>query len=192
MFLGLNESNWSSGLPCIQFLGSWPHIRLQTPQYTPSLGRCSSCSPLLPCTPPPLPFPPDFGGRAEEGRSHCSLCLFPLLHLLPSGLYFSSWHSCLSQAAFNLQSLLPPTTHTHTHTHTLRPDQFSSVTQLRLTLCNSMECSTLGFPVHHQLPELTQTHVHQVDDAIQPSHRLSSPSPPAFNFPLTFTAQCKF
>ena len=59
--------------------------------------------------------------------------------------------------------------------------QFSSVTQSCLTLCNPMECSTPGFPVHHQLPELTQTHVHQVSDAIQPSHPLSSPYPPAFN-----------
>ena len=59
--------------------------------------------------------------------------------------------------------------------------QFSSVTQSCLTLCNPMDCSTPGFPVHHQLPELTQTHVHWVGDAIQPSHPLSSPSPPAFN-----------
>ena len=59
--------------------------------------------------------------------------------------------------------------------------QFSSVAQSWLTLCNPMDCSTPGFPVHHQLPELTQTHVHQVSDAIQPSHPLSSPSPPAFN-----------
>ena len=50
-----------------------------------------------------------------------------------------------------------------------------------LTLCNPMDCSTLGFPVHNQLPELAQTHVHQVSDAIQPSHPLSTPSPPAFN-----------
>ena len=57
--------------------------------------------------------------------------------------------------------------------------QFSSVTQLCLTLCNSMNRSTLGLPVHHQLLEFTQTHVHQVGDAIQPSHPLSSPSPPA-------------
>ena len=60
-------------------------------------------------------------------------------------------------------------------------DQFSSVTQSCLTLCNPMDCSTPGFPVHHQLLELAQTHVHQVSDAIQPSHPLSSPSPPAFN-----------
>ena len=48
-------------------------------------------------------------------------------------------------------------------------------------LCDPMDCSTPGFSVHHQLPEPTQTHVHCVGDAIQPSHPLSSPSPPAFN-----------
>ena len=61
------------------------------------------------------------------------------------------------------------------------PIQFSSVTQLCPTLCDPMDCSTPGFPVHHQLLELTQTHIHQVGDAIQPSHPLSSPSPSAFN-----------
>ena len=59
--------------------------------------------------------------------------------------------------------------------------QFSSVTQSCPTLCNPMECSMLGLPVHHQLLEFTQTHVHRVGDAIQPSHPLSSPSPPALN-----------
>ena len=53
----------------------------------------------------------------------------------------------------------------------------SSVTQSCLTLCNPMDCITRGFPVHHQLPELAQIHVHWVGDAIQPSHPLSSPSP---------------
>ena len=55
--------------------------------------------------------------------------------------------------------------------------QFSSVTQSCPTLCNPMNHSTPGLPVHHQLPEFTQTHVHWVGDAIQPSHPLSSPSP---------------
>ena len=59
--------------------------------------------------------------------------------------------------------------------------QFSSVAQSCLTLCDPMNCSTPGLPVHHQLPEFTQTHVHQVSDAIQPSHPLSSPSPPSPN-----------
>ena len=57
----------------------------------------------------------------------------------------------------------------------------SSVTQSHLTLCDPMDCSTPGLPVHHQHPEFAQTHVHQVSDAIQPSHPLSSPSPPVFN-----------
>ena len=62
-----------------------------------------------------------------------------------------------------------------------RSVQFSSIAQLCQTLCNPMDCSTPGLPVHHQLLEFTQTHVHQVSDAIQPSHPLSSPSPPVFN-----------
>ena len=57
------------------------------------------------------------------------------------------------------------------------------VVQSRLTLCNPVFCSMPGLPVHHQLPELTQTHVHWVSDAMQPSHPPSSPSPPAFNLP---------
>ena len=59
--------------------------------------------------------------------------------------------------------------------------QFSSVTQSYPTLCYPVNCSTPGLPVHHQLPELTQTHVHWVSDVIQLSHSLSSPSPSAFN-----------
>ena len=59
--------------------------------------------------------------------------------------------------------------------------QFSSVAQLCPTLCDPMNHSTTGLPVHHQLPEVTQTHVHCVGDAIQPSHPLLSPSPPVLN-----------
>ena len=58
---------------------------------------------------------------------------------------------------------------------------FSSVAQSCPALCDRMDCSMPGFPVHHQLSELAQTHVHGVGDAIQPSHPLSSPSPPTFN-----------
>ena len=59
--------------------------------------------------------------------------------------------------------------------------QFSSVTKSCLTLCDPMDCSVPDLPVHHEFPELAQAHVHQVGDAIQLSHPLSSPSPPAFN-----------
>ena len=58
--------------------------------------------------------------------------------------------------------------------------QFSSVTQSCLTLCDPMDCSMPGLPVHNQFLEFTQTHVHWVSDAIQPSHPLSSPCPPTF------------
>ena len=64
---------------------------------------------------------------------------------------------------------------------TFQSIQFSSVTQWCPTLCDPMNRSTPGLPVHHKLPEFTQTHAHWVGDAIQPSHPLSSPSPPAPN-----------
>ena len=65
--------------------------------------------------------------------------------------------------------------------HDHNPAQFSSVQSLNLILCNPMDHSTPGLPVHHELLEFTQIHVHCVGDTIQPSHYLSSPSPPAFN-----------
>ena len=68
-----------------------------------------------------------------------------------------------------------------THAHHLKEVQFSSVTQSCPTLCDPMNRSTPGLPIHHQLLEFTQTHVHLVGDATQPSHALSSPSPPAPN-----------
>ena len=65
--------------------------------------------------------------------------------------------------------------------NTCMTNQLNLVAQSCPTLCNHMDCSTPGLPVHHQLPELVQTHVHWVYDVIQPSHPLLSPSPPAFN-----------
>ena len=73
------------------------------------------------------------------------------------------------------------TLHCRHYIKSIQKIQFSSVTQLCPILSDSMEGSTPGFPVHHQLSELTQTHVRQVGDAIPPSHPLSSFSPPAFN-----------
>ena len=60
-------------------------------------------------------------------------------------------------------------------------NEWVTVTQSCPTLCDPMDCSMPGLPIHHQLPEFTQTHVHRVSDAMQPSHPLLSPSPPAFN-----------
>ena len=76
--------------------------------------------------------------------------------------------------------VFPPVSHPN-QSHQTPCVSCCSVAQLCLTLCNPMDCSTPGLPVLHQLPELAQTHVHQVGDAIQPSHPLSSPSPPALN-----------
>ena len=74
--------------------------------------------------------------------------------------------------------------------HQFGSAQFSSATQSCLTLCNPMDCSMPGLPVHHQLLELAQTHVHQVSDAIQPSHSLLSPSLPASSlYPRIFSSE---
>ena len=112
--------------------------------------------------------------------------------LQPHGLY-RPWNSpgqnigvgsiSLLQGIFPTQGLDPGLPHCRQILYQLSHSsvQFSSVTQSCLTLCNPMNCSTPGLPVHHQLLELTQTHVHRVGDAIQLSHSLSSPSPPAPN-----------
>ena len=66
--------------------------------------------------------------------------------------------------------------------HLNHVNQFNSVTQLCPTLCDTMDYSMSGFPVHHQLLELAQTHVHRVGDTIQPSYPLLTPCPPTFDF----------
>ena len=102
---------------------------------------------------------------------------FSFFHAKRSSVPIISHFTILS----NLTSAAQGSTNLFSISMDFIPDQFSSVTQLCPTPCNPMDGSTLGFPVHHQLPELAQTHVHQVGDAIQPSHLLPSPSPPAFN-----------
>ena len=96
---------------------------------------------------------------------------------------FRLWWSVLISEWHRPKIFLLPTKHLRckwgTHFHL----SFSSVAQLCPTLCNPMDYSTPGFPVHHQLLELTQTHVHWVGDAIQPSHPLLFPSPPVSLFP---------
>ena len=90
----------------------------------------------------------------------------------------SSKPSILWHSAFFMVQLSHPYMTTR---KTISSVHFSSVTQSCPTLCDPMNCRTPGLPVHHQLPEFTQTHVHRVSDAIQPSHPLLSPSPPAPN-----------
>ena len=92
---------------------------------------------------------------------------------LPSPEAASECGACSYLNSFALVHPLPAVIH--------RCIQFTSVAQSCPTLCDPTDCSTPGFPVHHQLPELAQTHVYQTGDAVQPSHPLSSPSPPDFN-----------
>ena len=105
----------------------------------------------------------------------------PKLHYSPINLLFllsSSQYQRLSSCPGQKFTIIPISLFTLYHIPSV---QFSSVTQSCPTLCDPMNCSMPGLPVHHQLPEFTQTHVHRVGDAIQPSHPLSSPSPPTFN-----------
>ena len=90
-------------------------------------------------------------------------------------------HLFLSFWLTSLCITLSRSIHVYTNDRTLFLFQFSSVAQSCPTLCDPMDCSTPGLPVHHQLLEFTQTHVHWVSNAIQPPHPLSSPSPPTFN-----------
>ena len=99
--------------------------------------------------------------KEEVILSLASICSSFVLHVSEEclkSIKITSWNLCILQSV-----------------------QFSSVTQSCPTLCDPMNRSTTGLPVHHQLPECTQTHVHRVSDAIQPSHPLSCPSPPAPN-----------
>ena len=142
-------------------------LHAPSPESCPTLYHpvdCSAQAPLsmvfprqeywsgLPCSSPGI-FPIQRSNPRLLHPLHCGWILYPLSHIG-------------SQICVSVQ---------------LSSVQFSSVAQLCLTLCNPMNHSTPGLPVHHQLPEFTQTHVHRVSDAIQPSHPLSSPSPPAPN-----------
>ena len=111
----------------------------------------------------------------------CNIYLFTLWLLSLKLFYIRYDMNCLAIKKGNLDIILYYLSIKYGRWDLLCSVQFSSIAQLCPTLCNSMVCSMPGFPVHHQLPELTQTHVRWVGDTIQPSLPLSSPSPPAFN-----------
>ena len=100
--------------------------------------------------------------------------------------FFKSWKMMLQSAVLNMSANLENSAvaagleKVGFHSNP-KEVQFSSVAQSCPTLCNAIDCSKPGFPVYHQLPEPAQTYVHWVGDAIQPSHPLSSPSPPDFS-----------
>ena len=132
----------------------WPHGHTRLPCPSLSPRACSdSCSLSRWCHPNKLSSVVPFSSCLES---------FPASWSFPMNWLFTSGGQSIG--ASSLASV-----------------QFSSVTQLCRTLFDPMNHSTPGLPVHHQLPKFTQTHVHRVSDAIQPSHPLSSPSPPAPN-----------
>ena len=131
--------------------------------------------------------------KRSEPVSLTGLCSWPsvlqlkTLHKLPAYWKISS-HPHQSGSLFYtlFPSFLPvlPSLLSHPSVHSFMTYSwchFSSVAQSCPTLCNPMDCNIPRFTIHHQLLELAQTHVHLVSDAIQPSHPLSSPSPPVFN-----------
>ena len=116
-----------------------------------------------------FPSPGDLPNPGSNpGLPHCRQILYQLSH---KGSPFTCYHNVTHQAPLSMEF----------SRQEYWSGSVSSVAQSCQTLCDPMDCSMPGFPIHHQLPELAQTHVHQVGDAIQPSHPLSSPSPPAFN-----------
>ena len=102
----------------------------------------------------------------------------PFLPWALEDLLLEDWEACSSSQGLSWRRTRNGIPLTATSGYSV---QFSSVTQSCLTLCDPINRRTPGLPVHHQLREFTQTHVHRVSDAIQPSHPLSSPSPPAPN-----------
>ena len=111
-----------------------------------------------------------------------SYCWWLVCKLLTTPFHFISWEEKLAGDVLgNWEELQKVWDFTGPTGWKFSSVQFSSVAQSCPTLCDTMNRSTPGLPVHHQLPEFTQTHVHQVSDVNQPSHPLSSPSPPAPN-----------
>ena len=122
------------------------------------------------------PGPPTLGAQSlyqwtTKEALHCLYLIYLFKFSIPSQVGFV--HLCLSRNLFTLSKLSKWLSYV---IHQIR-----SVAQSCPTLCDPMNRNTPGLPVHHQLPEFTETHVHRVSDAIQSSHPLSSPSPPATN-----------
>ena len=134
--------------------------------------------------PPPSPHPATLAPPRHEAwppSSPCSASFSNAQYLIGPALS-KRVTPCVLLGCSRLQALHGVGfLHLHNLGRVLSISQFSSVAQSCPTLCDPMNCSTAGLPVHHQLPEFVQTHVHRVGDAIQPSHPLSSPSPSAPN-----------
>ena len=127
-----------------------------SPDQNTGVGHCSLLQGIFPAQ------------GSNPGLPHCRQILSQLSH---KGSPFICYHSVTRQAPLSMEL----------SRQEYWSGSVSSVAQWCQTLCDPIDCSMPGFPIHHQLPELTQTHVHRVGDAIQPSNHPSSPSSPAFN-----------
>ena len=154
------------------YMGSPSWISLPPPSLTHPSGSSQCTSPEHPvsCVEPGLVI------YFTYGNIHASMLFSQIIPPLPSRTESKSLflHLCLF-CCLAYRVIIT------TFINSIRSDQIRSVDQSCPTLCDPMNSSTPGLPVHHQLPEFTETHVHRVSDAIQPSHPLSSPSPPAPN-----------
>ena len=135
---------------------------------------------ITPVTPPKLVLAGKAGIWGQTMTLHISWVKFPSSQgKSSSSTVHGPWPGSQSVALDYLSLWLPLST--KPPNSSIGSDQIRSVAQSCPTLCDPMNHSTPGLPIHHQLPEFTETHVHRVSDAIQPSHPLSSPSPPAPN-----------
>ena len=172
---------WLSLLPVLFLLGTqqWSNFGSSfqvlsfLPPNTPGVLAVSLHKPFLPMSyslglQVLVAASSPFGCSSFWALAPISLCLISMDA-------WSAW-GVQRQTLNSTEILLTPS-----HWDQLPKWQFSSAAQSCPSLCDPMDCSTAGLPVHRQLLEFTQTHVHRVSDAIQPSHPLSSPSPPAFN-----------
>ena len=162
----------------------WPHGLQHTmlPCCSPSPRACSNSCPLSQWCHPTIssslvPSPPAFLQSFPASGS------FPMSQLFTSGGQSIGASASASVLPMNIQGWFPLglVWSPGSPRDSQESSQIKSVAQSCPTLCYPMNRSTPGLPVHHQLPEFAQTHVHRVSDAIQPSHPLSSPSPPAPN-----------
>ena len=166
----ITESNSESKSHSVLSNSLQPHERYSpwnSPGQNTGVGNCSLLQENIPTQ------------GSNPGLPHCRCILYQLSHKEAQDKKQRGTKEPLDESERGEWKGWLLTQHSENYDHGIWSHQFSSVQSL--SICDPMNHSTPGFPVHHQLPEFTQTHVHRVGDAIQPSHPLSSPSPPVPN-----------